>query len=56
MLLSLAMLIRESLNQPECAQHLEDIVFKTIKEGISTKDLGGQSSTSEVFETIKKSI
>lgn len=56
MLLSLAMLIRESLNQPECAQHLEDIVFKTINEGISTKDLGGQSSTSEVFETIKKSI
>ncbi|GGI42495.1 3-isopropylmalate dehydrogenase [Mammaliicoccus stepanovicii] len=56
MLLSLAMCLRESLNQPECAQHLEDIVFSTINEGITTKDLGGNKSTSEVFETIKKSI
>ncbi|HCN60164.1 MULTISPECIES: 3-isopropylmalate dehydrogenase [Mammaliicoccus] len=56
MLLSLAMCIRESLHQPECAQHLENIVFNTINEGIATKDLGGSYSTSEVFEAIKKSI
>ncbi|MBM6629931.1 3-isopropylmalate dehydrogenase [Mammaliicoccus vitulinus] len=56
MLLSLAMCIRESLHQPECAQHLEDIVFNTIKNGIATKDLGGNNSTSEVFEAIKQSI
>ncbi|WP_323704279.1 3-isopropylmalate dehydrogenase [Mammaliicoccus sp. Dog046] len=56
MLLSLAMCIRESFNQPECAQHLEDIVFSTIQQGIATKDLGGNNSTSEVFEAIKKSI
>lgn len=56
MLLSLAMCIRESLHQPECAQHLENIVFNTINEGIATIDLGGSYSTSEVFEEIKKSI
>nr|WP_263312714.1 3-isopropylmalate dehydrogenase [Mammaliicoccus sp. Marseille-Q6498] len=56
MLLSLAMCLRESLNQPECAQELEDIVFNTIKQGIATKDLGGNYGTSEVFEAIKKSL
>lgn len=56
MLLSLAMCIRESFNQHECAQHLENLVFSTIQQGIATKDLGGTNSTSEVFEAIKKSI
>lgn len=56
MLLSLAMCLRESFNQTKCASFLEHIVFKTIQNGIQTKDLGGSNTTTEVFDAIKKSI
>ncbi|OLL24270.1 putative aconitate hydratase [Neolecta irregularis DAH-3] len=57
-ILSVAMMLRYSLGLANEAQAIEDAVRKTIDsqelcgEGIRTKDIGGQSSTSEVGNTI----
>ena len=55
MVLSLAMCLRESLNQ-SVAEELEDAVYHLIKIGKTTKDLGGHYKTSEIFELLKKVI
>lgn len=55
MVLSLAMCLRESLNQSVAAEELEDAVYHLIKIGKTTKDLGGHYKTSEIFELLKKS-
>ena len=54
MVLSLAMCLRESLNQSVAAEELEDAVYHLIKIGKTTKDLGGHYKTSEIFELLKK--
>ena len=56
MILSLALCLRESLNQPKAAKELEDHVFALIKSGKTTADLGGQYKTSEIFKLLKESI
>ncbi|HCG74427.1 MULTISPECIES: 3-isopropylmalate dehydrogenase [Staphylococcus] len=53
MILSLALCLRESLNQPKAAKELEDHVFALIKSGKTTADLGGQYKTSEIFKLLK---
>lgn len=52
MVLSLAMCLRESLNQAEAATALEHFVYTSIENGIVTPDLGGHYTTSEIFETL----
>lgn len=54
MVLSLALCLKESLNQEQAAKELEDKVFKLIKSGRTTSDLGGNFKTSEIFELLKK--
>ncbi|MEQ5991033.1 3-isopropylmalate dehydrogenase [Staphylococcus saccharolyticus] len=52
--LSLALCLRESLNQEKAASELEHNVYELIKSGQTTADLGGQMSTSEIFDILKE--
>lgn len=49
MILSLAMCLRESLDQTQAADELENHVYTMIKNHQTTTDLGGQLTTSQVF-------
>lgn len=53
MVLSLALCLKESLNQEQAAIELEKHVFKLIKSGHTTADLGGSHKTSEIFKLLK---
>ena len=54
MLLSLALCLRESLNQNDAANELESIVYSFIQSNKTTADLGGQYRTSEIFKLLKE--
>lgn len=54
MVLSLAMCLRESLDQNDAADTLEAYVYKMVAEKQTTADLGGQLKTSEVFDKLLK--
>ena len=49
MVLSLALCLRESLNQNDAANELESIVYSFIQSNKTTADLGGQYRTSKIF-------
>lgn len=50
MILSLAMCLRESLNQPSAADLIESLTYQLIDQKVVTLDLGGDYHTSEIFE------
>lgn len=52
MILSVAMMFKESFNLAEAAQIIENAVEKTFENGIFTKDLGGQATTEEMTQAI----
>jgi 3-isopropylmalate dehydrogenase len=52
MILSVAMMLRESFEETAGAQYIENAVNKTLLEGVLTKDLGGTASLSEMTATI----
>ncbi|OFI49229.1 3-isopropylmalate dehydrogenase [Floricoccus tropicus] len=52
MILSVAMMFKESFNLSEAAQIIENAVEKTFENGIFTKDLGGQATTKEMTQAI----
>ena len=52
MILSVAMMLRESSNETEGAELIENAVDKTLNQGILTRDLGGQASTAEMTAAI----
>ncbi|GAB2021375.1 3-isopropylmalate dehydrogenase [Pseudolactococcus yaeyamensis] len=52
MILSVAMMLRESFEAIAGAQYIENAVNKTLLEGILTKDLGGTASLSEMTAAI----
>jgi 3-isopropylmalate dehydrogenase len=52
MLLSVSMMLRYSLCEPELASALDQAVKEVIEQGVSTKDIGGSSSTSEVGDAV----
>ncbi|MBF2233809.1 3-isopropylmalate dehydrogenase [Staphylococcus epidermidis] len=54
MVLSLALCLRESLNQIDAANELESIVYSFIQSNKTTADLGGQYRTSEIFKLLKE--
>lgn len=56
MLLSVAMCLRESLKQDDAATHLENIIYTLIKTGKTTTDLGGQYTTSDIFNFVKENL
>jgi 3-isopropylmalate dehydrogenase len=56
MLLSVAMCLRESFGEEQAASYLEQTVYQLIKDGKTTSDLGGQSTTTEVFQFVKENL
>lgn len=52
MILSVAMMLRESFEATAGAQYIENAVNKTLLEGVLTKDLGGTASLSEMTAAI----
>lgn len=47
-ILSIAMMLKYSLNLPTESKAVEEAVRRTIEKGVRTKDIGGTSSTAEV--------
>ncbi|MGX7010289.1 3-isopropylmalate dehydrogenase [Lactococcus cremoris] len=54
MILSVAMMLRESFGQEEGATMIEKAVTQTFADGILTQDLGGNATTAEMTEAILK--
>lgn len=52
MILSVAMMLRDSFGRYEDADRIEEAVEATLAAGILTRDLGGQASTKEMTEAI----
>ncbi|GFH43148.1 3-isopropylmalate dehydrogenase [Lactococcus hodotermopsidis] len=52
MILSVAMMLRESFGETIGAQYIENAVNKTLLDGILTKDLGGKASLKEMTAAI----
>ena len=52
MILSVAMMLRDSFGRYEDAERIEHAVEETLAAGILTRDIGGQASTSEITEAI----
>ena len=52
MILSVAMMLRDSFGRYEDAKRIEDAVEVTLAAGILTRDIGGQASTKEMTEAI----
>ena len=52
MILSVAMMLRDSFGRYEDADRIEDAVEATLAAGILTRDIGGQASTREMTEAI----
>ena len=56
MILSVAMMLRESFGETTGAEYIEHAVHQTLLAGILTKDLGGQASLSDMTEAIIKHL
>ena len=52
MILSVAMMLRDSFGRYEDAKRIEDAVEASIAAGILTRDIGGQASTKKMTEAI----
>lgn len=55
-ILSIAMMLRYSLNLPKEAVAVEQAVRNVIEKGIRTKDIGGSNSTSEVGDAVAEEL
>ncbi|KAK4989880.1 3-isopropylmalate dehydrogenase [Elasticomyces elasticus] len=56
MLLSVGMMLKYSLAEPELAKTVDEAVRITIDKGIRTKDIGGTSSTSDVGDAVASEL
>lgn len=56
MILSVAMMLRESFGEIAGADMIEEAVEKALNQGILTKDLGGKASTVQMTQAIMKHI
>ncbi|KAM0334240.1 hypothetical protein ACHAQA_001262 [Verticillium albo-atrum] len=55
-ILSIAMMLRYSLNLPKEAKAVEDAVKNVLDAGLRTKDIGGNAGTVEVGDAIEKEL
>ncbi|KAI9838119.1 MAG: hypothetical protein M1819_006275 [Sarea resinae] len=55
-ILSIAMLLKYSLNLPTEAKAVEDAVRRTIDRGVTTGDIGGSASTSQVGDAVAEEV
>jgi len=51
-ILSVAMMLRYSLNLPDEAKAVEDAVRKAVDAGLRTRDMGGSASTAEMGDAV----
>ena len=56
MILSVAMMLRDSFGRYEDADRIEEAVEATLAAGILTRDIGGEASTKEMTEAIIKRL
>lgn len=56
MILSIGMMLRYSLAEPELAKAIDEAVKITIEKGIKTGDIGGTSKTSEVGDAVAQEL
>lgn len=56
MLLSLGMMFKYSLQQPELAKKIDEAVREVIESGVRTADIGGSAKTSEVGDAVAKEL
>lgn len=56
MVLSVAMMLKYSLQQPALAANVDEAVRRTIDSGVRTKDIGGSAGTKEVGDAIAKEL
>ena len=52
MILSVSMMLKYSLRQPDLAKAIDKAVETTIENGMRTKDIGGQASTTEMGDAV----
>jgi 3-isopropylmalate dehydrogenase len=52
MILSVAMMLKYSLCQPQLAVAIEKAVEETIEKGTRTKDIGGTANTKEMGDAV----
>lgn len=55
-ILSVAMMLRYSLNLPDEARAVEDAVKNVLDAGLRTKDIGGSTSTTQVGDAVEKEL
>lgn len=55
-ILSIAMMLRYSLNLPAEAKAVEDAVRTAIDGGLRTKDMGGNTTTTEAGDAVVKQL
>ena len=56
MILSVAMMLRDSFGETSGAEIIEEAVNQTLNQGILTRDLGGQASTAEMTAAIIRNL
>lgn len=56
MLLSVAMMLKYSLQQPALASKVDQAVKNVIDAGVRTKDIGGSAKTAEVGDAVAKEL
>lgn len=56
MILSLGMMFKYSLQQPELSKKIDEAVRNVIENGIKTKDIGGSAKTAEVGDAVAKEL
>ena len=54
--LSVAMMLKYSLRQPDLAAKVERAVKQSIESGVQTRDIGGSASTEEVGDAIAREL
>ncbi|WPH03521.1 Hypothetical protein R9X50_00640100 [Acrodontium crateriforme] len=55
-LLSVSMMLKYSLQQPELAKKVDEAVRNVIEKGIRTADIGGSAKTAEVGDAVAKEL
>lgn len=56
MILSVAMMLKYSLNLPAQAKAVEEAVRAVLDDGVRTGDLGGKATTTEVGDKIAEKL
>lgn len=56
MILSLGMMFKYSLQQPELSKKIDEAVRNVIENGVKTKDIGGSAKTAEVGDAVAKEL